>query len=196
MPFDELNVLNGRNILTIPQFFHGLGLPRDKERERVDLAREIESVMLFIFAYMASGGANPAGLLAEKYSEVVRKYIEIDITLDLYIRWMSEQIVNADVDDEYKLSDERAMVIGENEAHSVMNYEEYSEAVRTGKTTKVWMTQMDNRVRGTHRLALGQEVPINEPFKVGDSLLMYPRDYSLGASPEEIVNCRCWATYR
>lgn len=194
--FDELNILNGRNILTIPQFFHGLGLPRDKERERVDLAREIESVMLFIFAYMASGGANPAGLLAEKYSEVVRKYIEIDITLDLYIRWMSEQIVNADVDDEYKLSDERAMVIGENEAHSVMNYEEYSEAVRTGKTTKVWMTQLDNRVRGTHRLAQGQEVPINEPFKVGDSLLMYPRDYSLGASPEEIVNCRCWATYR
>lgn len=152
--------------------------------------------MLFIFAYMASGGANPALLLAEKYSEVVRKYIEIDITLDLYIRWMSEQIVNADVDDEYKLSDERAMVIGENEAHSVMNYEEYSEAVRTGKTTKVWMTQLDNRVRGTHRLAQGQEVPINEPFKVGDSLLMYPRDYSLGASPEEIVNCRCWATYR
>lgn len=194
--FDELNILNGRNILTIPQFFHGLGLPRDKELERVDLAREIESVMLFIFAYMASGGANPALLLAEKYSEVVRKYIEIDITLDLYIRWMSEQIINADVDEEYKLSDERAMVIGENEAHSVMNYEEYSEAVRTGKTAKVWMTQLDNRVRGTHRLAQGQEVPINEPFKVGDSLLMYPRDYSLGASPEEIVNCRCWATYR
>ena len=93
-------------------------------------------------------------------------------------------------------SDPRATLIGENESHTIWNGKEYSDAVEDGMTMKVWHTMRDKRVRGTHRAVEGDMVPIDQPFRVGDSLLMYPRDYSLGASADEIVNCRCWASYR
>ena len=195
MPFDELNILNGATVIPIPQFFKEIGLPKDMERERIELAQDIEKVMLFIFAFIASGGSNPSDVLAERYIEAVEKYIQIDTDLEVYIRWMSEKIVEATGDTAYSTSEDRATVIGENESHTVWNYEEYLEAFNDGKEYKTWHTMRDLRVRGTHRRAEGQTVPMGDPFRVGDSLMMYPRDYSLGASAEEIVNCRCWATY-
>jgi predicted HTH domain antitoxin len=61
--------------------------------------------------------------------------------------------------------------------------------------TKTWVTMGDNRVRDWHVKADGQTVPINEPFVSGGQLLMYPGDMSLGASLENILNCRCSALY-
>lgn len=60
-----------------------------------------------------------------------------------------------------------------------------------GYSRKQWVTMGDNKVRETHRAAAGQIRLLEEPFVVGDSLLMFPQDSSLGASAAEIVNCRC-----
>jgi uncharacterized protein with gpF-like domain len=60
-----------------------------------------------------------------------------------------------------------------------------------GAERKEWQTAEDERVRDTHVAANGQIRNIDRPFEVGSSLMMYPRDGSLGAGPEEIVNCRC-----
>lgn len=60
---------------------------------------------------------------------------------------------------------------------------------------KAWVTRMDDRVRATHQLALGQRVRNDEPFTVGNSKLMYPGDKSLGAEREETIKCRCWVVY-
>lgn len=57
-----------------------------------------------------------------------------------------------------------------------------------------WITRLDEHVRPTHKAAHGQRVPgTGTPFVVGNSLLMYPGDASLGASLEEIAGCRCFA---
>ena len=98
-------------------------------------------------------------------------------------------------DDAYFFSEDRATLIAENEANSIWNDSEYQDAILTGKTRKTWNAIMDRRTRDTHRDINGASVPIEEPFLVGDSMMMYPRDESMGASAEEIVNCRCWATY-
>ena len=190
MPFDELHVLNGQKVIPIDRYFKEIGLPKDQERERIDLAKDLEKVMLFIFAFISSGGVNPAGVLAEKYIETVSKYMEVDTNLEIYIRWMSERLVDSD-----EFTDDRATFIGENESMTVFNYREFADALDEGKGYKVWNTMRDLKVRDTHRIAEGQTVPIEEPFVVGDYLMMYPRDYSLGAGAEEIVNCRCWASY-
>lgn len=60
---------------------------------------------------------------------------------------------------------------------------------------KTWLTMQDNRVRDSHKAALGQRVPFDKPFQVGQSLLMYPGDTSLGAALKEIIRCRCWVSY-
>jgi hypothetical protein len=60
---------------------------------------------------------------------------------------------------------------------------------------KTWFTNIDGKERDSHHDAFGQERKINEPFNVGSSRLMYPKDRSLGAESKEIFNCRCSAIY-
>lgn len=59
---------------------------------------------------------------------------------------------------------------------------------------KWWLTRGDDRVRPSHRTAgerFGQDnpIPVDQPFDVGGSKLMFPRDP--GAPAREVVNCRC-----
>jgi hypothetical protein len=53
----------------------------------------------------------------------------------------------------------------------------------------VWLAHHDSRTRTTHRMADLQERPLNAPFIVGGSSMMYPGDVS--APPNEYINCRC-----
>lgn len=66
------------------------------------------------------------------------------------------------------------------------------EGVRLGfKMWKRWVATGDARTRDEHLSADGQEVPNDEPFEIGGEQLMFPGDESLGASPENTINCRC-----
>jgi hypothetical protein len=65
--------------------------------------------------------------------------------------------------------------------------------------TKKWATVGDERVRVkpfNHRAANGQVKRIDIPFEVSGQLLKFPGDRSLGASPGNVINCRCSAIYR
>lgn len=59
------------------------------------------------------------------------------------------------------------------------------------KMLKEWVATSDDRTRDAHAAADGQRVPLDEPFIVGGEKLMYPGDFSLGASPSNTINCRC-----
>lgn len=63
------------------------------------------------------------------------------------------------------------------------------------KSIKRWRTVGDHRVRKAHFLANYQEQPLNKPFVVNREYLMHPGDMSLGASLDNVVNCRCTAQY-
>lgn len=60
---------------------------------------------------------------------------------------------------------------------------------------KEWETVGDNKVRDDHVNADGQRVTVDEPFIVGGEQLRWPGDGGLGASPGNIINCRCSAGY-
>lgn len=62
--------------------------------------------------------------------------------------------------------------------------------IRT-KITKKWIAILDERTRHWHAEADGQNKPIDEPYVVNGQLLMHPGDESLGATANNIVNCRC-----
>lgn len=56
---------------------------------------------------------------------------------------------------------------------------------------QIWVTEGDERVRSAHIEAEGQIQVMGSPFIVGGELLRYPGDTSLGASLENVINCRC-----
>jgi hypothetical protein len=59
------------------------------------------------------------------------------------------------------------------------------------RVRKQWVSQGDSRVRLAHLDADSNTVPVDEPFRVGGELLMFPGDTSLGATPGNVINCRC-----
>lgn len=63
------------------------------------------------------------------------------------------------------------------------------------QNTKTWITMMDSDVRTEHNDALFQQVLASSPFSVGGEQLMFPGDYSLGASLWNIIHCRCVVIY-
>ena len=67
--------------------------------------------------------------------------------------------------------------------------------VLEGTTMKTWHTVIDSVTRPAHISANGQVVRNDVPFRVGGERLPAPGDSSLGASPKNIINCRCIATY-
>ncbi|ASA21968.1 phage minor head protein [Paenibacillus donghaensis] len=56
-------------------------------------------------------------------------------------------------------------------------------------TGKKWRSSKGDRTRKTHRKADGQVQPLDKPFVVGKSKLMFPGDPT--GRKEEIIRCRC-----
>ena len=54
---------------------------------------------------------------------------------------------------------------------------------------KVWLSNIDGRVRKTHAQVDGQTRNKDDLFDVGGDKLKYPNDRS--GSPENVINCRC-----
>lgn len=92
------------------------------------------------------------------------------------------------------LGRERANLIALNEANWIWNNKEFFDAKKR-YTKKTWHTALDEKVRMTHIALEGVTIPIDEPFHVGNSLMMMPLDTSLGADANEIINCRCTVEY-
>lgn len=57
---------------------------------------------------------------------------------------------------------------------------------------KEWVATNDTRVRDTHEAADRQRVPLNQPFSVGNTFLMFPGDPA--GLADEVCNCRCSLT--
>lgn len=60
---------------------------------------------------------------------------------------------------------------------------------------KTWVTVGDEKVRPAHQVADLQQQDLTIPFVVGGEELERPKDQSLGASLENVINCRCSAQY-
>lgn len=204
--FDELNLI----AIPYEQYFGEMGISDAEKRRRIELAESIDDIFILLFMliqadislgneiseeyYIDFIDRNYKDMLAEKGIDVVDKYP----WLAIHIREMAQEIIRQNVekpDDEWQTSDDRAMVIAENEANSIGEYTEFQDAVDSGKTRKTWNTMLDKRVRHTHEALESLTIPIMETFKVGAYEMYQPKDTSLGAGLEEIAGCRCWCTY-
>jgi hypothetical protein len=209
--FDETHALNQRAV-PYDVYFGEMSLTKEQKEERKKLAEEIEDALLFLFAlievYREYTKNSEYGLAAyieiiimqfkNRYSSVLQQNDRLDEYLNEYLDLYAAEVVETTVkhiDEEYYTSQDRAMYNAENEANSVKNYTDYRKAIEKGKTKKKWIDMRDKRERKTHLEVGGTVIPINEPFVVGNSLMMFPKDDSLGADDKEIIGCRCSCKY-
>lgn len=94
---------------------------------------------------------------------------------------------------EFYLSDDRARLLGEEEANTIFNNVDFYKAKRLGMKYKTWITMRDNRVRHTHERVDDRTIPIDDLFLVGNSFMRFPRDPR--GQMKEIASCRCTLKY-
>ena len=203
--FDELNIPQKEIAIPYEEYFADMDLTRKQKEERVKFSYEFEDVMFFIlslvFIMKKYGYINEKYLkdeLYKRYFDVAKNYTYIDDSVKDYIQSFSEDTIDTTMnhkEDEWYLSNDRAMLISENEANTILNNSDFANAIRSGKTKKKWIDVRDKRERESHLAVGGTVKPILEPFVVGDILMNYPKDFSFAVSAKETANCRCTIRY-
>lgn len=207
---DKLNNLQSKQrSIPIRQYFDEMQITEKQKAMRIQMANKFEE--LFVYAFLISNVmietdgivdvSELANTISLRYYDAIEDMgFDMDKYPDIssYIEQISSDIANSTsnhIDDPYYTSDDRATYIAENESNSVMNSIELRDAIDNGFTMKRWNTIGDEHVRDTHNILDGTEIDIFQAFKVGNSQMLFPKDYSLGANPKEIVNCRCCVEY-
>lgn len=114
-----------------------------------------------------------------------------------HLQTLFRQWINGDVTDtdwafaEARIPPHRAELIARTETTRATNAGSHEIYQGAGVERKIWQATNDDRTRDSHASASGQVQPINLPFKIGSSEMMYPGDASLGAPVSEFANCRC-----
>ena len=206
LKFDELNVLSeNRRSEPYEEYFDKMSISDEQKRLRIAFSEKMEEVILFVLSLIETMVKNEEvdqeyieNELSEQYLAIAAIYFAVDDYITDYVRQFSHDVVQSTFDhikEEYYLSRDRAMFISECEANTSLNYKEFTDAIKSGKKYKTWKDIGDKRERKTHLEVGGTTVPIRELFAVGNSLMLFPKDTSHGASSKEIVNCRCSIQY-
>ncbi len=204
--FDELNLLvTNKRAEPFEIYFGDMELSDEQKEERIALAEKMEDEFLFIMAllftmyrYSSIEWENIRIKFEQGYLNALNGEIDIDDYMQSYIKSLSYDFIDStkrNINDPYYMSSDRAAVYSEEEANSSWNHQEFEDAIKAGKTKKKWIDIRDKKERKTHRKVGGTVKKIKDPFLVGDSLMMYPKDISLNASLEQIINCRCSIKY-
>ena len=209
--------------LPFTDYFGEMDLTKEQKEERIALAKNLEDVMTFFFylvliqsefAYMGAISALEAkDTFRERMLNTVAQHMELNDEIRRQIENMVEETTRVTIEhlvilqaiigrgetneaEEYYLSDDRARFIAEEESNTLFNITDYYKAIELGYSTKTWVTMMDSRVRKDHQKMEGETIPINDLFLVGgNSYMRFPRDEEYGASPKQIISCRCSITY-
>lgn len=193
---DELNKLFGA-------YFKIMVISEEDKKKRIDCAWFFYDAVWYVLTMIRL--ENDKGRLADKDSyrqslefRIIDSLEENNLPVDEeYINKVTEEVIDTTFrhldDDEYYLSQDRAVLIAQNEANTVMNGVDFFNAKQSGKKYKVWQTEMDSKVRPWHEEVNGMRIPIDEYFYVGNDQMKYPHDYN--ASAENVVNCRCSCVY-
>ncbi len=201
-------ILDIDEIRTFESYYGAMAISKEQKELRICIAEALLESLLYIFAYAKRIGKRP-GAKAEieaKLREAVIVVIPTQFKRDGVVsdQYMKDHIAlfAASVAattikylDSYYTTYDRAFDLAADEGNILGNYSVYTDAVKAGKTKKTWLTMKDERVRESHIAVDDTTIPINDYFLVGSSWMRFPLDQSLGASPSEIIRCRCTVSY-
>lgn len=191
MKFDELNKLFGA-------YFKVMDIPEEDRKKRIDCAFFFYDAVWYILTMIRMENERDRLQDKESYRQSLEYRIrDLEVPYDEeYIEEVTEDIIDTTfrhLDEEYFLSEQRAVLIAQNEANTVMNGVDFFYAKKSGKKYKTWITENDERVREWHKEVDYTKIPIEEYFYVGNDKMRFPHDYT--ASAENVINCRCSCKY-
>lgn len=205
---DELNILDSSEVFDreefINHYFDTMQISEKQKKKRIEAAEEIFDAILLFFIWCENAPErvqeeDTLRSFENMYKEVIFQYGEPDEYFSTYVPIFISNLISvtlAHQGEEYFTSVERAANVAANESNLVLDHSEFEKAKAAGCRMKRWKTEKDLRVRPTHAEVDEMVMPIDEPFLVGDSLLLFPKDqYTYNADPQEIVNCRCVCEY-
>lgn len=209
MTWDELNQLVGHKISEpYDEYFDPMQISEEQKRRRIELAKELEIVIAGMLMSFFYDEQYETSNFDEIYARTIREYLEVVaafVVLDEYLRDHAELLIADAIatmerhrekeDFPWFFSEDRAMAISENDSNTVIGHDELEEAIAEGMRYKTWNTIMDGKERDSHAEVNGVTIPINEPFELPGGMLMMPGDDSMGASDDELANCRCACSY-
>lgn len=135
-----------------------------------------------------------------RYDSIVRKAMEGgnkigDVQIDFITSRYSDRLLKLRADTISRTEGINALRAGQ--------YEGYKQLVESGsvqesQVSRTWQATGDKRTRDDHMAMHGQKVQgLSSPFRApDDSDLLFPGDASLGASADQIINCRCFMKVR
>ena len=196
------------------EFFGKMHISVKQMNRRIEIAEAFEDAMLYVFSYwlirddLGLSESDMRKLAHEQLKRVYDRYAKPDDYINKHLDTLTAEIIDTtarhtkedtgtdtSIPTGYWTSLDRAMIISENEANALENYNEYRDARSRGYTKKRWLTELDDKVRLTHTLVEGKTVDIDGLFLVGDSLMRFPHDVEYDPDPAEIINCRCACVY-
>lgn len=104
------------------------------------------------------------------------------------------RIMEAGIKSGMEIRRERAVTIAQTETTAAYNFSDIEGWRQSGVVEKKrWNAHSDSKTRETHAEVNGDEVDLDQPFKVGDVLMDHPGDPTVDKA-EEVVECRCFMT--
>lgn len=199
---DELDEIE-EEIIDYDEYFSEMEISEEEKEKRKELAKKFEVLFLFfLLSYSEKKNMDYESMIYKKYIAIALEFLKKDTLpsyIDNYARKLARDVVNTTVNhdgEEFYTSKERGMLISVNEANTLGNYSQQIKAIKNGMRYKTWITEKDKRVRHTHKAVDEKKIGIFEPFQVGDSLMMFPKDMeTFNADMKEIANCRCVVKY-
>ena len=206
LSFDELNTLiPNKRSMSFEQFFGEMELSDEEIQKRIELAEKLEDGFLFVLAllftmqqYNEVNWERARQEYENRYLSALAGYVTITPYIRQYVRDMSCDIMDSTKKHQaeyYYYSPDRGKFMAECEANTTRSYQCNEDALADGKTMKRWLTMGDKRVRATHKEVGGTSKPIGEPFYVGGSLMMFPRDTQYSPPNSLVCGCRCSIEY-
>lgn len=193
--YDELNVI------PIKKYFDEMEISQEEKDKRITMAFLLLDSLGFIFDLLKDVDDFTDNYLISVIIDELADDISSKFALNnddyIYLALLAATIISQtrnNKDNKTILSENRKILIAENESNSICNRKEFEEEVANGKQFKTWHTIIDRRERLDHRRMDGKTVGINEYFEFSDCKMLYPHDYKNG-SASQLANCRCWCTY-
>lgn len=206
-----------RNIIPIDRFFKEMNLSDEEKKRREDLANDLLVLFLLLFYEIQAEKVAENEIDIEYYKDMLyRRYCdEVEVYLVLWLSLLGRDTITEEMkenirervsdivdttlkyEDEFYTSEDRAVMLAENETNFVGNTTEYDAATYQGYRHKKWLTMKDERVR-LHHVEVDEAVKdIDEYYQVGMAEMLFPYDMSRNAAdhPEETINCRCVCVY-